>query len=70
LGLKGLSFGFDVLAQVGWWRFWEQRTLDEIWTLARQRFPLSRRQVLYLIVDFLCLLAAAQPARIERYRAL
>ena len=70
LGLKGLSFGFDVLVQVGWWRFWEQRTLDEIWVLARQRFPISRRQVLYLIVDFLCLLAAAQPARIERYRAL
>ena len=70
LGLKGLSFGFDVLVQVGWWRFWEHRTLDEIWALARQRFPISRRQVLYLIVDFLCLLAAAQPARIERYRAL
>jgi hypothetical protein len=70
LGLKGLSFGVDVLVQVGWWRFWEHRTLDEIWALARQRFPISRRQVLYLIVDFLCLLAAAQPARIERYRAL
>lgn len=64
LSLKGLSFGFDVIVQIGWWRFWEHRTLDEIWTLARQRFPVSRRQIMYLIVDFLCLLKAAHPARI------
>ena len=68
LSLKGLSFSFDVIVQIGWWRFWEHRTLDEIWELARHRFPISRRQVLYLIVDFLCLLKAAQPARIEAYR--
>ena len=70
MGLKGLSCGFDVLVQGGWGRFWEHRTLDEIWVLARQRFPISRRQGLYRMVDFLCLRAAAQPARIERYRAL
>jgi len=69
LSLKGLSFGFDVIVQIGWWRFWEHRTLDEIWTLARCRFPISRRQVMYLIVDFLCLLKAAQPARIEAHRS-
>jgi hypothetical protein len=69
LSLKGLSFGFDVIVQIGWWRFWEHRTLDEIWTLARSRFPISRRQVMYLIVDFLCLLKAAQPARIEAHRS-
>jgi len=69
LSLKGLSFGFDVIVQIGWWRFWEHRTLDEIWDLARQRFPISRRQVMYLIVDFLCLLKAAQPARIEAQRS-
>jgi len=69
LSLKGLSFGFDVIVQIGWWRFWEHRTLDEIWTLARSRFPISRRQVMYLIVDFLCLLKAAQPARIENHRS-
>lgn len=68
LSLKGLSFGFDVLVQIGWWRFWEHRTLDEIWGLAQCRFPVSRRQILYLIVDFLCLLQAAQAARIEAHR--
>jgi len=70
LSLKGLSFGFDVIVQIGWWRFWEHRTLDEIWTLARCRFPIARRQVMYLIVDFLCLLKAAQPARLEAYRSV
>lgn len=70
LSLKGISFGYDVIVQIGWWRFWEHRTLDEIWELARQRFPISRRQVMYLIIDFLCLLKAAQPARIERHRKL
>ena len=68
LSLKGLSFGFDVIVQVGWWRFWEHRTLDEIWDLARPLFPVSRRQIMYLVVDFLCLLKAAQPARIESLR--
>jgi len=69
LSLKGLSYGFDVIAQMGWWRFWEHRTLDEIWERACQRFAISRRQVMYLIVDFLCLLKAAQPARIEAHRS-
>lgn len=70
LSLKGIGFGFDVIVQIGWWRFWEHRTLDEIWELARRRFPISRRQIMYLIVDFLCLLKAAQPARIEAHRKL
>jgi hypothetical protein len=69
LCLKGHSFGFDVIVQIGWWRFWEHRTLDEIWELAQQQFRISRRQVMYLLVDFLCLLKAAQPARIEAHRS-
>lgn len=68
LSLKGLSFSFEVIVQIGWWRFWEHRTLDEIWTLARRHVPIARRQVMYLIVDFLCLLRAAQPARIQAHR--
>jgi hypothetical protein len=66
--LKGSSFGFDVIVQIGWWRFWEHRTLDEIWALAQSRVPISRRQVMYLIVDFLCLLKAAHPTRLEAHR--
>jgi hypothetical protein len=70
LSPKGYSFGFDVITQIGWWRFWDHRTLDEIATLLQSRhLPISRRQILYLIGDFLALLRAAQPAKIETQRA-
>jgi hypothetical protein len=70
LSPKGYSFGFDVITQIGWWRFWDHRTLDEIAALlAAQHLPISRRQILYLIGDFLALLRAAQPARVEAQRA-
>jgi hypothetical protein len=67
---KGSSFGFDVIVQVGCWRFWDHRTLDEIAALLNAlRLPVSRRQILYLIGDFLALLRAAQPAKIESQRS-
>jgi hypothetical protein len=28
LAPKGSSFGFDLIVQIGWWRFWEHLTLD------------------------------------------
>jgi hypothetical protein len=66
---KGSSFGFDVIVQVGRWRFWDHRTLDEIAVLLKAlRLPVSRRQILYLIGDFLALVRAAQPAKIESLR--
>lgn len=69
LSPKGSSFGYDVIVQVGWWRFWEHRTLDELVSLleAKELF-ISRRHLLNLIADFLALLRAAQPAKIERQR--
>ena len=70
LSLKGSSFGFDLIVQIGRWRFWEHRTLDEIGSLLKARhLPVSRRQILYLIGDFLALLRATQPAKIEAQRA-
>jgi len=69
LSPKGSSFGFDVMVQVGRWRFWDHRTLDEIAALLTAlRLPVSRRQILYLIDDFLALLRAAQPVKIEAQR--
>jgi hypothetical protein len=66
---KGSSFGFDVIVQVGRWRFWDHRTLDEIAVLLKAlHLPVSRRQILYLIGDFLALVRAAQPAKIESLR--
>ena len=70
LSLKGSSFGFDLMVQIGWWRFWEHRTLDEIAALLNAKhLPVSRRHILNLIGDFLALLRAAQPAKIEAQRA-
>jgi len=66
---KGYSFGFDLIVQIGWWRFWEHRTLDEIAMLLKAKhLPISRRHILNLIGDFLALLRAAQPAKIEAHR--
>lgn len=70
LSPKGSSFGFDLITQVGWWRFWDHRTLDEIATLLHaKQVTVSRRHILNLIGDFLALLRAAQPAKIEAQRA-
>jgi hypothetical protein len=70
LSPKGSSFGFDVITQIGWWRFWDHRTLDEIAALLdAKHLPVSRRHILNLIGDFLALLRAAQPAKIEAHCA-
>ena len=70
LSLKGSSFGFDLMVQISRWRCWEHRTLDEIGSLLKAlHLPVSRRQILYLIGDFLAWLQAAQPAKIEAQRA-
>jgi hypothetical protein len=70
LSLKGRSFGFDLIVQIGWWRFWDHRTLDEIAALLKaKQLPVARRHILNLIGDFLALLRAAQPAKIETQRA-
>jgi hypothetical protein len=70
LSLKGGSFGFDLIVQIGWWRFWDHRTLDEIAALLKaKQLPVSRRHILNLIGDFLALLRAAQRAKIESHRA-
>lgn len=70
LTLKGRSFGRDVIVQVGYWRFWEHATIDELLErLQWRKILVSRREVLNLIGDFLALLRAAQPAKIESHRA-
>jgi hypothetical protein len=69
LAPKGSSLGFDVIVQIGWWRFWEHQTLDEIHTHLRDRhLPISRRHILNVILDFLALVYAAQPNRLASFR--
>lgn len=70
LVLKGRSFGRDVIVQIGYWRFWEHATIDEILErLHLRKIPISRQEVLNLLGDFLALLRAAQPAKVATYNA-
>jgi len=69
LALKGRSFGRDLIVQVGYWRFWEHATIDEILERCqRRKIALSRREILNLLGDFLALLRAAQPAKLAVHR--
>jgi hypothetical protein len=69
LSLKGCGFSLDLVTRVGWWRFWECRTLDEILQqFQAKHLPIARRHILNLLNDFLALLCAAQPFKIEGQR--
>lgn len=69
LSLKGSGFSVDIVTRVGWWRFWECRTLDEIHQqFQAKQLPIARRHILNLLIDFLALLCAAQSLKIERHR--
>lgn len=69
LGLPGCSFGMDVIVEVGYHHFWMRRTVPEIHTALKEQIPISERQVSNLLINFLALLRAAQPARIEQLRS-
>jgi len=69
LSLPGCSYGLDVIVEVGYQRFWLQRTVEEIHTLLQKRIPISARQILNLLANFLALLRAAQPAKVAKLRA-
>ncbi len=68
LAPKGSSFSFDLIIHIGWWRFWEHQTLDEIHArLCDRHLPISRRHILNLILDFLALVDATQPQRLATF---
>src|SRR5258708_9205592 len=65
LSPKGSSFGFDLIAQVGWWRFLDHPTLDELVTLLEAKHgPVSRPTILTPISAFRALLRPAPPPQI------
>jgi hypothetical protein len=70
LRLGRRQFGRDVIVQVGYWRFWQHLTVAEIYQRLHTdlRLPISERQVLDLLGDFLALLSAAQPAKLDTLR--
>ena len=51
LTLRGSSFALEVIAQIGYWRFWKRWTVTQIHAVLTQerRVPISERQVLYLM---------------------
>jgi hypothetical protein len=69
LSVPGCSYGIDVIVEVGYQRFWLQRTVQEIHSSLKVRVPLSERHVLNLLADFLALVRAGQPAKVAQLRS-
>lgn len=66
--LKHRRFSRELVIQIGYRRFWQHQTLTEPhqWLSQDLEVPISERQVLNLIADFLALSRAAQPAKIRQ----
>jgi hypothetical protein len=69
LSLPGCSYGVDVIVEVGYQRFWLHRTVDEIHRRLKQWLPISERQILNLLTNFLALLRAGQPAKVAQLQS-
>ena len=67
LHLKHRSFSRDLVVHIGYRRFWHHQTVYEIhdWLTQDLGLTVSDRHVLNLIADFLALLRAAQPAKVQ-----
>jgi hypothetical protein len=73
LHLNKKQFGRDVIIHIGYRRFWYHQTLYEIYEWLTQDLGLTivESEVFYLLIDFLALLGAAQPAKVrDRLRTL
>jgi hypothetical protein len=66
LSLPGCSYGVDVIVEVGYQRFWLHRTVAEIHRSLKGCLPISERQILNLLTNFLALLRAGQPAKVAQ----
>lgn len=67
LHLKKSQFGRDVVVHAGYRRFWYHQTANEIyeWLTLDLQLAISERQVSNLLINFLALLRAAQPAKVR-----
>jgi len=68
LHLKHRRFSRELVVRIGHRRFWQHQTREEIhvWLTQDLKLSISEREVGNLIVDFLALLRAGQPAKIRR----
>lgn len=66
--LKYRRFSRELIVRIGRRRFWHHQTREEVhaWLTQDLKLRISEREVGNLIVDFLGLLRAAQPAKIRR----
>jgi hypothetical protein len=69
LTIRGSSFALEVIAQIGYWRFWKRWTVTQIHAVLTQErhLPISERQVLYLIGVFLVLFRCTYHLRLEEH---
>jgi hypothetical protein len=58
--VKGSGYGLDVVARIGYLRFNEHRTREEIWRQVRGQVEISERHVQNLLEVYLALLRASQ----------
>jgi hypothetical protein len=67
LHLKYRRFSRELVVRIGYQRFWRHQTMYEIhdWLTQDLHLVICAREVANLIIDFLALLSAAQPARIR-----
>jgi len=67
LHLRQRRFSRELVVRIGYQRFWQHQTMYEIhgWLTQDLHLVICEREVVNLIVDFLALLSAAQPAKIR-----
>jgi len=69
LSVPECSYGLDVIVEIGYQRFWFQRTVQEIQQALQAHLSISERQILNLLAHFLALLRAAQTAKIAKLQS-
>jgi hypothetical protein len=69
LHLKYRGFSRELIVQIGYRRFWQHQPQAEIhsWLSQDLQLDISERTVVNLMLDFLALLRAGQPAKIRGY---
>lgn len=67
LHLRQRRFSRELVVRIGYQRFWQHQTMYEIhdWLTQALHLGICEREVANLIVDFLALLSAGQPAKIR-----
>ena len=68
LHLRKHRFSRELIVRIGYQGFWQHQTMYEIhdWLTQDLHLQVCEREVANLLVDFLALLSAAQPAKIRR----